>query len=313
MVVFRRRGSPLWALLAVAVAAPAAQVAKDASDAEAWRRIDASCKDRIELKCCAAYRGFVAQYPNSQLAPLQTRKLMYCARLAAQAEGPSWTAAQDGQSCQGYRDYLALFPDGSHATDAKSLIGECEQREAKRAPAPAATPSSALVSAPTPVAKPSSAQVAAPTSKPVGAPTKKSIRVPCGTYYWDAKQLSTYYKNRTWEGTTPNGKWQEFHAPDGTLYGAAWRDGVRRPDYLGRWRLDGDSYCVCTGACTRFTCRKVRQLGTCPNRGETWTWNTATDSKWRQLDGVHKGDVYGLARRPGKPEKGAKPQAKAEK
>lgn len=132
-----------------------------------------------------------------------------------------------------------------------------------------------------------------PEIQPSGASAARDP-LPCGTYFWDAGQLTSRFADHTWEGATSKVKWREYYAPDGTVYGRAWRDGKQRPDWTGRWRIDGSSFCVCSGDCQSYACRKVKQIGVCPGSGETWTWDLTKGSKWREVSNIRQGDVYNL-------------------
>ncbi len=136
-----------------------------------------------------------------------------------------------------------------------------------------------------------------PSNEPPAPSQVTPAELRCGTYFLSAEQLTAHFGDHTWEGTTGNLKWQEYYAQPqqrpsrespGTFYASGSRNQQQLPSWQGRWYLEGNSYCTCTGTCEEYKCRVVKQEGNCA--AKVW-WTFEGSRKHSRITAMYPGDT----------------------
>lgn len=85
------------------------------------------------LDTIAAYEDFLRAYPNSWRAPAARERLAELRRFGGDRIDPedmkAWRKAQTAHSVQGYERYLARFPNGHYAKDARRILKDLRKSE----------------------------------------------------------------------------------------------------------------------------------------------------------------------------------------
>jgi hypothetical protein len=278
----REAAKPLTSAFLLACLSVLASAAAAESALETWNKI----KDRGS---CDDFRAFVAAHGDTPLAAMALRKVEDCDGQDKRARAEEWRRIKDAGTCSGFSDFLSRHPDAPEAADARTEVARCEAEQAKAAEESRRNAEIEARAREEREAKNREPKNREPEHREAPTTGQAEQHPKCWYGFWTAEQLAASFGDHTWEGRAGSTRWQELYAADGSVRGRAWKNGQRRPNYAGRWYLEGDRYCYCTAECRSFACRRVRQIGC-----ETWTWDIEEGKKRSQVMEVHDGNPLGL-------------------